>query len=449
MLITRFYSLLALLVLGLLLPIAQAETVIELSPSPNADFYQVEVRAGTAEPLSYNVGGEILRLKLPLAPGTYELRTRSLNKGGTVGDWGAWQSFEVQAKVAAEKPPAHLPRLPDVELISPSLNSIIVPTDDLDTPVTFEWSGLADARLYLLYIYDSHGAIFASYKVTESRKVVELPHNMHFRWNAVALREGEDPLLSPARPETAIPFSITNYVYLKLAPGEEPAHIYGWGRYILSNADYTGRNGDWNSTVQQKIYAGQTEGAVGYWLRRSPFGWLLHGGLSGFRLDKSHYYVDAGLHFGHRKIFAGGGRLRTWLGLSYREAPEVFRNFYNNPNQIDVHRVRNYGPQLQMSYLNDFFNSDFGWHAFSTIYYGAESAGTPNHLKQIPQFTFTTGLFLTYKENPDRKWMAGYTFKQENVRYKSTSSLGAENSSSLTGHYFSLSVEFGLAEHYR
>lgn len=443
MLITCLYNLLALLVLGLALPLASAETVIELNPSPNADFYQVEVRVGkTAEPLSYNVAGENPRLKLSLAAGKYELRTRSLNKGGSVGEWGEWQLFEVQAKVV-------LPRLPDVELTSPAANSKIEPTDDLDTPVNFEWNAVSGASLYLLYIYDSHGAIFASYKVTESHKKVELPHDMHFRWNVVALREGEDPLLSPSRPETAIPFSIINYVYLKLTATEEPSHIYGWGRYILSNADYTGRNGDWNSTVKQKIYAGQTEGALGYWLRRSHFGWLMHGGLSGFRLEQSHYYVDAGVHFGHRKIFDGGGRLRTWLGFSYHEAPEVFRNFYNNPNHIDFHRVRSYGPQLQLSYLNDFFNSDFGWSVFSTLYYGAGSAGTPNHLKQIPQFTFTTGLFLTYRENADRKWMTGYTFKQENVRYRSTSSFGSDNTSSLTGHYFSLSVEFGLAEHYR
>ena len=542
MLNARLQILPALLVLGTALwcgpSSAQAEnprlreTVIELDPAADADFYQVEVRSlEESEAKSYNVGAANARLKVKLPPGDYALRTRSLNTQGIVGPWGDWQLFAVKEKMAGktaggiEAPPAkpapipapppvltpptlaapmpprkksapyvnktpigdayapsappeivpyvappaasplpaekvELPELaqpqdipkeplPDVVLIAPQIGKVIDPTDDLDTPVRFAWTREPKAGSYVLYIYDGEGQVFANYKSTDTRTVVNLPHNMNYRWNVVALWPGQDPLLLPARPKSAWPFFVKDYVYMKLAASEEPKHIYGWGRYILSNADYVGRNGDWNSTVKQKIYAGQGEGALGYWMRRSHFGWLAHGGLSGFRVDKSYFYLDGGVHFGHRKIFEEGGRLRNWIGLTYHEAPEVLRNAYSNPSPIDFHRVRNLGPQYQISYMNDFLGSEYGYHLFATIYRGQWDAGTPNHLEQIPQFTFTSGLFLTWRENDDRKWMMGYTFKQENVRYKSTSSLNQYNTSSLTGHYFSLSMEFGLAEHYR
>ena len=126
------------------------------------------------------------------------------------------------------------------------------------------------------------------------------------------------------------------------------------------------------------------------------------------------------------------------------------RNYYLDGSPINYQRGKNLGPQFQISYMDDFkFDPDFGWQAYATAYNGVKDMGTPNHLPQAPQWTFTLGLFGTYKFSEDQKWMIGYAYRQEKMRYRTSGPSGVDDQSTLAGNYLNLSVEFGLNDHYK
>ncbi len=369
--------------------------------------------------------------KISIAPGTYEARVRTFFDDKSVSDWSPpWQFFVPYEKVRP---------------IAPADNEEIDP-QDFEQPVKFKWHPQLDVNHYKLYVYDTEGNFVKSYETEKPEVDGTLDHGKSYRWLVVPYSANQSEIKPPEMPDYASRVKVKTYIPLLMSSSEEPSHIYGWGRYYTSMIDYEGSNYDLNSRVNQPIYGGTGEVALGYWHRKSRLGLLGHVGLSGFAIeDRVYNYASGGLHVGYRHFMQNGNRLRVWLGYAYQEFPEFLRDpFIKN---YDYHRVKTAGPQLQVSYMGDFDNyPKYGWHVYGVVYQGAKGIETPNGLDPVPELSFTLGAFGTYKWTDDQKWMLGYAYRQENIRYKSNDRTGLDNYSTTSGHYLNLSIEFGLAK---
>ncbi len=369
--------------------------------------------------------------KIAIAPGTYEARVRTFFNDNSISDWSPpWQFFVPYEKVI---------------VLTPEDNEYIDPID-FDTPVTLTWKPQIDVNHYVIYIYKDNGDYVRSY-TTEGTKVdARFPHNKNFRWLVIPYSAGQSDIKPPEMPEDAPRLRVGLYIPLLMSASEEPSHLYGWGRYYTSIIDYEGRNYDLNSKVSQPIYGGSGELALGYWHRKTHFGTLVHGGVSGFLLgENTHNYANAGAHIGYRHFMENGNRLRVWLGYTYMEFPEFVVDPFTKI--FDYHRVATGGPQLQISYMGDFKTMpDYGWHGYATVYQSMQGYQTPNGLENVPRISFTAGGFGTYRWSDDTKLMLGYAYRQENIQYKSNDRTGLDNYSTTTGHYLNLSIEIGLAK---
>lgn len=408
-----------------------SEVSIAVNPLPEAKGYQIELRRPSRQLGTDRIfDSPTADFKIAIPYGEWRLRVRAIFADGTISKWSSVSPFEVP--------------FPGIKILRPARGEVLDPDDDLKSSVDMEWLAQPGTHHYLIYIYDEEGKFVHAFASRAPSATIQLPAGHAYRWNVVARGPGE------AVPELKLPkdaptFRIEKYVLLQLAASEEPSDVYGWGRYWISSIDYHGRNQDLNSQVSQKMYVSSGEVAMGYWNRKTQLGALVHGELSGFIIGPTTYnYVNAGVDFGYRKIYESGSRLRMWIGGAYREFPELLRRVNLADSPIDYHRVGGYGPQMQISYMGD-FSPKYGWHTYMTAYQSVNGLATPNHLTQIPEWTYTVGLFTTYKYDENQKWMLGYSYRRENLRYKSTDQSGIDNVSSTTGHFLNLSVEFGLS----
>lgn len=407
---------------------------VTATESPRAVKYQFEFlkldRAGERGSSSV-FESPVPDFKIAIAPGTYEARVRTFFHDKSVSDWSPpWQFFVPYEKVRPITPA-------DDETLDPI---------DFEQPVKFSWHPQIDVNHYKVYVYDHSGNFVKSYESEKPEVEGTLAHDQSYRWLVIPYSANQSEIKPPEMPDYAQRVKVKKYIPLLMSTSEEPSHIYGWGRYYTSMIDYQGRNYDLNSKVAQPIYGGTGEVALGYWHRKSHLGLLGHVGLSGFAIGERIYnYADGGLHLGYRHFMENGNRLRIWLGYSYKEFPEFLRDpFILN---YDFHRVTTAGPQLQVSYMGDFDNyPKYGWHVYGTVYRGQQNLETPNGLDIVPELSFTLGAFGTYKWTDDQKWMLGYAYRQENIRYKSSDRTGLDNYSQTTGHFLNLSIEFGLSK---
>lgn len=378
------------------------------------------------------IEGQLSELKSRLAPGTYEVRVRSCYADQSTSDWSVPFKFFV-------------PSLP-AKTIYPEAHSAIEPTDDLNSKVQFEWQAVPDAHHYLVYVYDRDGNYLTRFESTEPKVIGTLEHAKDYQWMVLPYSFEQNQIDHPNVDQNVSSFSIKPYTPLRLAAAEEPNNIYSWARYYTSITDYVGKNYDLNSLINQKIYVNTLEAAVGFWHRQSKFGLLAHGGVSGFIVENHlHNFANAGLHLGYRYISTGGTRIRAWLGATYLEFPEFLRSPY--VDSVDYKRIRSLGPQLQLSYMDELSgHPNYGYHLYAVLFQQAQSLSTPNGLPQEEHLNYTLGVFGTYRSSEQTKWQLGYAYKHESIEYKSSDRSGENNSSTFSGHYINLSLEWGFGE---
>lgn len=408
---------------------------LEVQAYPRALKYEYELlkfnRDDEAGPPSYLESYEP-NFKVQLAPGSYEMRVRMYLDNGTISHWSSPYRFFVQF----DQPKS----------LFPANGGMVDSTDDDVSKVLVKYEGFTDVGKYVIYVYSEKGELLKQFESQETETVLQLPHDATYRWQVMAYGPGEPLRDPPPIDENTYKFSINTYVPLLLSATEEPSHIYSWGRYWISYMDYVGKNYDANSLIQQPILGGTGELALGYWHRKSGYGLLMHGSLSGFSLDSGLYnYAEGGIDVGRRIIYPDGARLRYWLGVSYREFPEFVAN--STLTAYGFTRIKNWGPQAQVSYM-DQFDDKYGWHAYGVLYYGVGAVETPGGAEQVPQLSMTLGIFGTYRSSQSTKWMVGYSYRQENVAYKSADRTGRDNQSQVSGHFLNLSLEMSLTSDY-
>jgi hypothetical protein len=402
---------------------------------PNAEVYEFEiVRSLTdnrrSEPSFFKSrDGE---KQVRLTPGVYEMRARGVYADKNKGDWSQPEKFVVQLN-----PP---------DPIGPSDDNVVETFDDEKSPITFTWTRAKEAERFRLTVYDKDGQIVHTEVTSESQLTIQLAELTEYHWIVEAYTPGEEVREPPKKPRVSHVFKTAKYKKLSLAASEEPSQLYGWIKHDSSLVNYQGINRDLNAVVNQRIYGGTGELALGYWHRKSDFGLLTHGALSGFTIvGKTSTYMNYGIHLGHRFKINATTRLRVWAGFTYYEFSEIrttpFTNF------VSFEKIKTNGPQLQVSYLKD-VTDILGWHVSGQVYHPTANQGSPNGLPVNHETSYSVSLWGTYRFT-DYKGMVGYTYKIEQLSYLSDDPNGGDNRIELSGHFLSFRLEFGLQEPYK
>lgn len=149
---------------------APARTVfIKLEKVATADRYDVEIKPVTllwTEPLSFRTYAGSLRLRL--TPSKYQIRTRSVAKGGNPGGWGEWKDFNVPFRSVVN-------RIPEDK-------ALVQSTGYENQIVTFEWPKESTAAGYYLEIRDHSDVLLKKIATVNTWLNYELPANNEYSW---------------------------------------------------------------------------------------------------------------------------------------------------------------------------------------------------------------------------------------------------------------------------
>ncbi len=369
--------------------------------------------------------------KVRLRPGRYEVRVRSIDKDSAVSDWSSPQKFFIDF-------------FPPV-VIGPAANEIVEADDDDAADVKLKWEPVPDVHHYKVYVFDKDGQMVVQMPVDTNSATVKLRHNRQYSWKVVAY-SAEEPDRRPASVDDKDinTFILEKYERVDLNVAEESSAWYGWLRTVSSQVDFVGQNYDNNTLITQNVLANSAELAAGVWIRKTNWGFLASGAISGYRTDTQTFtFGNGGFNVGYRHIYNANTRLRVWAGYYYRELPELLANPYDTSYRIV--KLRDSGPQIQGS-VHHAINDKWGWHGYGTFYYGLQNQGTPTGLPAVPQLSYTLGIAATYKFSNYYTGMIGYAYRREHAQYNSTDRSGNPNDVDFTGHYLNFILEFGLSK---
>lgn len=336
--------------------------------------------------------------------------------------------------------------IPRPVALTPSIDEIIDPRDDVANKIEFNWKESKWAASYLVSVY-SEGALVASAEPTENRVVIELPHKKVYRWSVVPrlstskTREPASTYEPDAQDGT---FTIGEYVKLNLAGSEEPSQLYAWTRFIYSDVAYMSDNFDQNSRIRQSVLVSSAEVAGGYWYRKTDYGGLVSAQISGIDIGgKTGSFNQYSALLGYRMELSEQRRLRFWIGPSIKETPELVPNGFTR--SIDVRSIKTLGASALVAFFNS-FTENFGLQVYGGSFYGMKGLDTPNGLDQKSFISFFASLYGTYKVSKNMTSLLGVTYQSDTAGYKSADRSGNDNRVLFAGNYISLSFIFGLQE---
>ncbi len=369
-----------------------------------------------------------LNFRVRLGPGAYEFRSRPLRVGKSEIPWSATQRFSVPIPFSEQ--PA-------------SPKKTLEAVDDNRNPVRFTWKSRNGATQYRVLLYRKTGELANEEITTGTSLTMALPHQKSYRIHVAAMNSDDvtrDPVLLAVASQS---FDIGTYKKLALAAAEEPSQLYGWARYQVSMIGFQAQNSDNNTKINKDLFGGTGELAIGYWHRKSNFGLVGIGALSGFTIgQKSFQYLSAGVLGGYRFVAGKNKRFRIWLGPTYREIPEIL----SSPSSKTYFKnVSTLGPELRVSFLKD-ISSKMGMQVGLNIYQGILDVKTPNGLKMKEAISYNLGFTGTYKYKNGVVGMAGYAYQVDSAKYATSDIEGRPNTLSYRGHYLSVSLLMGLQD---
>jgi len=419
---------------------------------PNTDLRQVQVQVEpkkravsydfeflkfvndkeTGEPTIQN--SKEATFKAALSPGEYEMRARTIYDDGSRSNWTPPERFWV-----AVANPKH---------VLPVDNAKIDPTDDIQAKVKLKWRPAKEAKRYHVFVWDDKDKLVDDEETESHSLTLGLPHNQKYKWSVIALQDreksrGPASTSSSALPEDTTSFEIEKYKRLDLGVSEEPSQVYAWGRYLTSNIQYNASNYDNNTKIRENVFGGTGELAAGYWHRKSDFGLLLAASDSGFRtVGKVYTYNYASLLLGYRlKPENGPARWRFWLGMGYKETPEILKNPVDD---VYFSKLAAWTPETRISYLGE-FNNRYGYQLYGSYLTEVASVKTVNDQPLRSLYQLNLGAYATYKFSDDVLAMAGYSYQIDSASYQSADPLThGTNTLSFAGHYLSLTLQIGL-----
>ena len=409
-------------------------TLVKINKHPRAIKYQFEVVSVTendvtGEPSIVDSYEPTVRLRFP--PGEYEMRARNVYFDNTISQWSAPSRFFIKQ---------FMPRK-----IYPEIATEIDPTDNEKAQVPLKWTTDSKNAFFRVFVFDLEGNLVFSKRTKETEIIAEVPHNRKYRWTvrAYSSREPASGVVDPNDSDFN-GFSVAEYIPLSLASGEEGSQFYGWAKHISSIEDYSSNNFEENARVKQTIFGGEAEGAIGYWSRKLRAGLLAHASLAGLIYEGQNYnYANYGVHVGKRFLLDNGDRLRVWLGVTYREMPEVITNPFTS--KVVYSRINSLGPQLQTQYIKP-LSDKWGLNFMGSVYLSQQDQGTPNGADQLQRASFRLSALASYNKSKELRYLAGYTYRLEESAYKSVDVPTELNSAKISGHYLSFMIEWSLAD---
>jgi hypothetical protein len=409
-------------------------TLVKINKHPRAIKYQFEVVSVaendvTGEPSIVDSYEPTVRLRFP--PGEYEMRARNIYSDNSISQWSAPSRFFIKQ---------FMPRK-----IYPEIATEIDPTDNEKAKVPLKWTTDSKNAFFRVFVFDLEGNLVFSKRTKETEIIAEVPHNRKYRWTvrAYSSREPASGVVDPNDSDFN-GFSVAEYIPLSLASGEEGSQLYGWAKHISSIEDYSSNNFEENARVKQTIFGGEGEGAIGYWSRKLRVGVLAHASLAGLIYEGQNYnYANYGVHVGKRFLLDNGDRLRVWLGVTYREMPEVITNPFTS--KVVYSRINSLGPQLQTQYIRP-LSDKWGLNFMGSVYLSQQDQGTPNGEDQLQRTSFRFSALASYNKSKELRYLAGYTYRLEESAYKSIDVPTELNSAKISGHYLSFMIEWSLAD---
>lgn len=421
----------------------------QVAEQKKVKFYQFEFVKftgdnRTTEPSQYDSYTNDVRIRL--GPGKYEVRARNVYADNSKSDWNAPQTFYVE--------------IPPPKLVAPKNNETLDPTDHEHSKVTFKWKKIREAARYQLTVFrESDNKIVLNEFVTDNELKTGLPHETKYRWQVIAYNPGEKDKgpgsdRAPAQEGAAKPipipsqvFSIDTYIKLELTNSEEPSQLYAWASHRSSMVGYIANNYDNGTALTQNVFGGTGEVAIGYWHRKSDYGALAVAQLAGFTIEGQTYtYPSGSLLFGHRYKLGGNKRLRWWGGVTYHETPEIQSDLF--VTNITFGKIAGYGPEARISYMFDVTKS-IGGHLFAQLDYIPFITETPNGQPAVTPIAYGVGFQGTRRLENGWVGMLGYSYQGEQAGYGSFDRTGNPNVIRWSGHFLTLSLQFGLEESYR
>lgn len=292
----------------------------------------------------------------------------------------------------------------------------------------------------------------------ESSFATGLPHETKYRWQVIAYNPGEKdkgpgserwPAQEGGK-ELQLPaqsFAIDTYIKLELTNSEEPSQLYGWASHRSSMVGYIANNYDNGTALTQSMLGGTGEVGLGYWHRKSNYGFLAIAALAGFTIENQTYMHPSGsLLFGKRYKLGGNRRLRWWAGPTYRETPEIQSDIF--VTNITFAKIAGYGPEARISYMFD-VTQNIGGHLFGQMSAIPIVTETPNGQPAVMPVAYGIGIQGTKRLENGWVGMLGYSYQGEQAGYGSFDQTGNPNVIRWSGHFLTLSLQFGLEEAYR
>jgi hypothetical protein len=214
----------------------------------------------------------------------------------------------------------------------------------------------------------------------------------------------------------------------------------GWffvASYLITNINYSGMNSDAGSAIPISVdnaLGGTGRLGLGFFSEKA-WGFLGIVDYSGFLINSSVCnYGSIEASAVKRIPFGERSEIRHQIGGYYKEHP-VFTATSSNA------AVSTIGPHYGFEYWQA-VSAKFGFQLNAHAYYSLFSTKTPNGNGTQPDLSFQLGFLGSYRLGKKTTGLAGYALRRDAVSYRANN--GEKNSSSVTGNYINLFLEWAL-----
>ena len=381
----------------------------------------------TTEPTIYE--SAIPEFRASLEPGEYELRVRTVYRGGQKSDWGPAQRFYVPFTSAAP--------------LEPDNGELLSADHPRESEVEVEWDDVPGAKRYILYIYNDQGFVIQKIETEETEAIAKVPADGTYHYHVQAYSYREKERNPPQVGDRTTMFKVGPYTFHNFNRAEEPTDYYGWAHWIVSQIAFEAKNFDNNSLTRNNLLGGTGQVALGMWERYTKLGLLGFADVSGFNIDSRNFiYYTYGAQLGYRWSLSETERMRTWAGVATKQLPELITR--PGTNYLDVQNIQTKGFFIQGSYLRQ-ISDLYAWYGMANFYQSMGDSATPNDLQLRGMRSLQFGAYLSRVFGKSYRGRVGYTFKQEQASYVSTEA-GRNNTISSKAHYIGFMLEFALRE---
>jgi len=425
----------------LVAPASRAGLVLKEEKSARIDFswnpvggaraYEIEIRSGDGSfALQETTSDVALARELPVAK-TFTWKVRALGPEDLTSE--AESGFS----------------LTGARLASPQFEQ---PENDFVREVRWEAPPLATAYDVEVHRYNQLKKSWESVALARNLDSSRYPIDLKWPGGVYQLNVLAKADLRQASQEAALRF--------RLRPGdrspaaEETAEIrksidrtngwYGIASYLVTVVAYRSSNLDTGQETATKFnaFGGTGRLGAGYFLRESSWGFLGISEISGFINDqnKSLTYLSAELNAVWRRYFNRRSEMRVQLGGFYKEQPAAI----GDRRTLSVGSYTNVaaaGPRAGAEYwysLTPKLGLQLNLHLYESLY----GVSTPNGLELEPALSSQLGFLGSYRLSSRTTGLAGYAWRDDRVRYRSTS--GKTNDVEISGNYVNLFLEYGF-----